>query len=315
MNHLGRALTEFSDPKIAVLFVYNCNPLATVPDQNRVRRGLEREDLFTVAFEQVMTDTAQYADLLLPATTFLEHYDIAKGYGAYHLHLVQPVIAPISEARPNHEVFRDLAVRLELVEPGGVEDDLGEAGALMDVASRLPEPFRPAILEGQAGAAPAGGRPVQLVDVQPKTADRRIHLHPKDVVARDGLYSYQPDPATSRHPLSLISPASEHTISSTLGELRPGIARLKIHPDDAHPRAIGDDDTVRVFNELGEVHCQASVTPAIRPGAVSLPKGLWARSTLNGATANALVPDSLTDIAGGACFNDARVQVELLARN
>ncbi len=94
MNHLGRALTEYDNPPISVLFVYNCNPLATVPDQNRVRRGLEREDLFTVVFEQVMTDTAPYADVLLPATTFLEHYDIAKGYGAYHLHLVQPVIAP-----------------------------------------------------------------------------------------------------------------------------------------------------------------------------------------------------------------------------
>ena len=119
----------------------------------------------------------------------------------------------------------------------------------------------------------------------------------------------------SGYPLSLISPASEHTISSTLGELRPGIARLKLHPEDAHARSIGEGDTVRVFNDLGEVDCEASVTPEIRPGTVSLPKGLWARSTFNGSTANALVPDTLTDIAGGACFNDARVQVELLARH
>src|SRR6185295_7831397 len=131
--------TEYRDPPVAVLFVYNCNPLATVPDQNRVRRGLEREDLFTVAFEQVMTDTAEYADLLLPATTFLEHYDIAKGYGAYHFQLVQPVIDAVGEARPNHEVFRALGERLGLREPAGADDDLGETGAVLEAAARLPE--------------------------------------------------------------------------------------------------------------------------------------------------------------------------------
>ncbi|MBP8273062.1 MAG: molybdopterin-dependent oxidoreductase, partial [Acidobacteria bacterium] len=98
MNHLGRALTDLNDPPVSLLFVYNCNPLATMPDQNRVRKGLEREDLFTVVFDQVMTDTAKYADLLLPATTFLEHYDIAKGYGAYHFQLVRPVIDAVGEA-------------------------------------------------------------------------------------------------------------------------------------------------------------------------------------------------------------------------
>jgi anaerobic selenocysteine-containing dehydrogenase len=315
MNHLGRALTEFETPPVSVLFVYNCNPLATAPDQNRVRRGLGREDLFTVVFDQVMTDTATHADVLLPATTFLEHYDVAKGYGAYHLHLVQPVIAPVGESRPNHEVFHALAVRLGLVAPGGIDDELGEAGAVMDLTGRLPDPLTPALLNGQPAPAPGDGRPVQFVDVFPKTPDGRVHLFPADLEARLGLYVYAADPATAAHPLSLISPASEHTISSTLGESRPGIARIKIHPDDAHPRSISDGDPVRVFNELGEVHCEASVTPEIRSGAVSLAKGLWARSTVNGATANALVPDSLTDIAGGACFNDARVQVELLARH
>jgi tetratricopeptide (TPR) repeat protein len=136
-------------------------------------------------------------------------------------------------------------------------------------------------------------------------------------LARDptSLYTYHAVPATTRYPLSLISPASEHTISSTLGELRPGVARLKMHPDDAHPRSITDGCSVRVFNDLGDVHCEASITPEICAGTVSLPKGLWARSTFNGATANALVPDTLSDIGGGACFNDARVEVQLLARH
>jgi anaerobic selenocysteine-containing dehydrogenase len=298
-----------------VLFVYNCNPLATVPNQNRVRAGLARDDLFTVVFEQVMTDTAEYADLVLPATTFLEQYDIAKGYGAYHLQLVQPVIAAAGEARSNHEVFRELGRRLDLQPADTVTDDLGEAGGLMELISKLPQPLVPALIEGKPAPAPADGRPIQFVDILPKTVDQRAHLYPAEVGATHGLYAYQPDPRTDRYPLSLISPASEHTISSTLGELRPGIARLKMHPTDAQPRMIGDGDAVRVFNGLGEVHCEVSITPEVREGTVSLAKGLWARSTFNGSTSNALVPDSLTDIAGGACFNDARVQVELFGRH
>lgn len=314
MNQLGRALTEFSDPPITVLFVYNCNPLATVPDQNRVRVGLAREDLFTVVFEQVYTDSTKYADLVLPATTFLEHYDVARGYGAYHFHLVQPVIAPVGEARPNHEVFRELGVRLGLAAPGE-GGEVGEAGGLLDLASRLPPALVPAVLDRRQPELVGDGRPVQFVDVMPNTADGRVHLFPAGIAPAEGLYAYRPDPATARYPLSLISPASERTVSSTLGELRPGVARLRIHPDDAHAREIGDGDAVRVFNDLGEVHCEATVTPEVRPGTVSLPKGLWARSTFNGATANALVPDTLTDLGGGACFNDARVQVELLGRH
>lgn len=301
MNQLGRALTEYDDPPVQVLFVYNCNPLATMPDQNRVRRGLEREDLFTVVFEQTMTDTAKYADVVLPATTFLEHYDLTRGYGAYHLHLVQPVIEPVGDARPNHEVFRELAVRLGLASPD--PDDPGETGALIDVMAALPETARDPLHRGEVALGPADGAPVQFVDVHPRTADGRVHL--------EGDYAFQPDPATDAYPLALISPASAHTISSTLAEFRPGIARLKVHPDDARARSIETDDAVRVFNALGEVWCHAEVTPEVRAGVVSLPKGLWARSTENGSTGNALVPDTLTDLGGGACFNDARVQVAL----
>jgi anaerobic selenocysteine-containing dehydrogenase len=312
MNHLGRALVEYRDPPVAVLFVYNCNPVATVPDQNLVKQGLLRDDLFTVVHEQIMTDTAAYADVILPATTFLEQYDIAKGYGAYHLHLVQPAIAPVGESRPNHDVFEELSVRLGQIPS---VTDLGETGGLMDLTARLPEGQASALLDGRRAAAPGGGSPVQFVDVFPRTPDRKVHLFPADLPSRGGLFAYAPDPATDLHPLSLISPASANTISSTLGELRPSIARLKIHPTDAVSRVISDGDPVRVFNQLGEVQCEANVTAEMRPGTVSLPKGLWARSTFNGATSNALVPDSLTDIAGGACFNDARVQVELLARH
>lgn len=311
MNQLGRALTTFTDPPIAVLFVYNCNPLATAPDQNAVRRGIERDDLFTIVHDQVMTDTARFADLVLPATTFLEHYDVAAGYGAYHLQLVQPAITPVGESRSNHELFGDLRARLGMTEP----DDLGEPGALMDAAARMPDAVSAVLMSGARPDPPGGGRPVQFVDVRPATPDGRIQLFPESLASSGPLYAYAPDPATAAYPLSLITPASEHTISSTLGECRPGIVKLKLHPDDARPRSIAEGDPVRVFNALGEVHCDVVISPEVRPGTVALPKGLWARSTYNGATANALVPDTITDIGGGACFNDARVQVELKGRH
>ena len=124
MNHLGRALLEYDDPPVEMLFVYNCNPLATMPDQNRVLEGLQRDDLFTVVYEQVFTDTAATPTSFLPATTFLENYDIAKGYGPISLQLVQPVIEPVGEARPNAEVFSELAERLGLGEAEEETDTL-----------------------------------------------------------------------------------------------------------------------------------------------------------------------------------------------
>jgi anaerobic selenocysteine-containing dehydrogenase len=311
MNHLGRALTEFKDPPVEMLFVYNCNPLATMPDQNRVLEGLKREDLFTVVYEQVVTDTARYADVLLPATTFLENYDIAKGYGPISLQLVKPVIEPTGEARANTEVFSELAARLGL---GEAEEEID---TLLRIASRLPPAVSAELMETGSASPPFGGAPIQFADVFPLTPDRKVDLFPAALheAAPAGLYGYQPDPGTERYPLALISPASEKSVSSTLAELRQRPAVLQMHPDDARARGLATDDPVRVFNDLGEVQCPIALNKDIRPGTVSLPKGLWRRSTYNGSTSNALVPDSLTDLGGGACFNDARVQVASLGRH
>jgi len=311
MNHLGRALTEYTDPRVEMLFVYNCNPLATMPDQNRVLKGLTRDDLFTVVYEQVFTDTARYADVLLPATTFLENYDIAKSYGPITLQLVRPVIEPVGEARANAEVFSDLAARLGIGEP---EE---ETDTLLRIAGRLPESLSVELLETGSVTPPFGGAPIQFVDVFPLTPDRKIDLFPAalDAGAPAGLYGYQPDPASDKYPLALISPASEKSVSSTLAELRQRVAVLQMHPADAQARGLATDDPVRVFNDRGEVQCPVALNPDIRPGTVSLPKGLWRKSTYNGSTSNALVPDSLTDLGGGACFNDARVQVASLGKH
>jgi anaerobic selenocysteine-containing dehydrogenase len=311
MNHLGRALTEYDDPPVKVLFVYNCNPAATVPDQRRILRGLEREDLFTVVFDQVMTDTALYADLVLPATTFLEAYDFSKGYGPISLDLGRPVVDAVGEARSNADVFGALCSRLGLLADGEPGDELDLMVHMLD---HLPDPIADPLRAGQMPAPPFGAAPVQFVDVFPNTIDRKVHLFPAALEAEAplGLYRFQPDPATERYPLALISPASERTISSTLGELPRPDVKLLMHPDDAAARGLAENDMVRIFNDLGEVHCPLTVAPAIRAGSVSLPKGIWRRSTRSNSTGTALVPDTLTDLAGGACFNDARVQVASL---
>ena len=313
MNHLGRALLEYDNPPVNVLFVYNCNPAATVPDQRRVLKGLERDDLFTVVFEQVMTDTALYADVILPNTTFLEGYDFAKAYGPLSIALANPVIDAVGEARSNADVFGELCSRLGFIDEG---DPSGELDLLVHVLDQLPGTIGTDLRNGDSPVPPFGSAPIQFVDVFPNTPDRKADLFPAalEATAPAGLYRYQPDPATDAYPLTLISPSSERTISSTLGELPRPDVKLTMHPDDAAARGLADNDLVRVFNELGEVHCTLSVLPTIRPGTVSLPKGLWRRSTRNGYTGTALVPDTLTDLGGGACFNDARVQVASLAR-
>jgi anaerobic selenocysteine-containing dehydrogenase len=304
MNHLGRALLEYDNPPVDMLFVYNCNPLATMPDQNRVLKGLQRSDLFTVVFDQVFTDTARYADVLLPATTFLENYDIS-------LQLVRPAIEPVGESRSNPEVFSDLGARLGI---GEAED---ETDTLLRIIGRIPPAVGAELMERGSAAPPHGGAPIQFIDVFPLTSDAKVHLCPAelDAEAPGGLYAYRPDPATGRYPLALISPASEKTVSSTMGELRERAAMLQMHPSDAAARGLAQDDPVRVFNDLGDVHVSVSLNPEMSAGTVSLPKGLWRKSTYNGSTANALAPDTLTDLGGGACFNDARVEVALLGRH
>ena len=312
MNHLGRALLDYNDPPVKVLFVYNCNPAVTVPNQSRVIKGLEHEDLFTVVFEQVMTDTALYADVVLPATTFLEGYDFARAYGPLSIDLGKPVIDAVGEARPNAEVFGELCARLGLLDE---HEPSGELDLLVRVLDALPPEIGGQLQSGARPVPPYGARPIQFVDVVPNTPDHKVDLFPAalDRDAPAGLYRYQADPATEAYPLALISPASDRTISSTLGELTRTDVKLLMNPADAAVRGLTDNDLVRVFNELGEVHCTLTVFPTIRQGTVSLPKGIWRRGTRNGVTGTALVPDTLTDIAGGACFNDARVQVASLA--
>jgi anaerobic selenocysteine-containing dehydrogenase len=325
MTQLGAILEGSLDhelhPPVKALYIYNCNPAATAPDQESVLRGLAREEIFTVVHEQVMTDTAVYADIVLPATTFLEHYDVRRGYGTYVIAGVRPAIAARGEARDNTEVFAALGramgwndVAFQRTTREWVEE------ISRGIEMRGAPPDAAALAEGGMHYYDfPGAAPVQFETVFPLTPDGKIHLTPealgdapyryKDAKSREFSPGGHP---SDEYPLALISPATSKMISSTMGEYNYPELRLTINPQDAAARGIADGATVRIFNELGEVVCRALVSDRIREGVVALPKGAWRKSSLNGKTATALCPATIDNVAGGACYNDARVEVSPL---
>lgn len=310
MSQISTALQTLADPKIECLFVYNCNPAVTAPDQRTLIEELRRDDLFVVVHDQVMTDTAALADVVLPATTFLEHRELRRGYGVMRMFDSAPVVAPVGEARSNNQLFGALLERLDLVRPG---DAMTDDAIVAQVFAAAPEGAAlKDQLAAQAIATPSSGaRPIPFVDVRPSTPDGKIHLVPEhlDRAAPGGLYTYHPDPRTEDFPLALISPSLATQISSTFGQLRSAPAALELSIHDAAARGIATGDAIRVWNLHGEVHCLAKVASEIRDGVVVLPKGLWRKHTANGFTANALIPPAIADLGGQAAFNDARVQV------
>ena len=310
MSELSRALAGVADPKIECLFVYNCNPVATAPDQRAVIEQLARDDLFVVVHDQVMTDTAQLADVVLPATAFLEHRDVRRGYGTMRLFDSPAVATPVGESRSNNQLFGALLGRFGLVRPGDAMTD-DELVAATFAASPHGAELRAQLDRDHIATPPGGAAPIPFVDVFPGTPDAKIHLVPPalDRAAPQGLYGYRADPGTDAYPLALISPALATQISSTFGQLRKAPAQLELSPADAAARGIRSGDPVRVWNAHGEVECLAKVAAELRDGVCLLAKGLWRRHTRNGYTANALIPADLADLGGQATYNDARVQV------
>jgi anaerobic selenocysteine-containing dehydrogenase len=309
MTQLGALLNGDLEPPIKALYVYNCNPAATVPDQNAVLQGLAQEDLFTVVHEQVMTDTAKYADVLLPAPTFLEQREIKKAYGSYVVGGVQPAIPARGEAKPNEEVFAALGRALGWRDQPFSWDT---AICLRKVAEALTLAGRPADADlFEAGESQSfdfpGPAPVQFQTVFPQTPDGKIHLTPAALGAEP--FRYQPV-AHEKFPLALVSSATSKMITSTLGEFNYPELRVTLNPQDAAARSIAEGNPVRVFNQLGEVVCRADLSDRLREGVVVIPKGAWRKSSRNGRTATALCPATISEVGGGACYNDARVEVE-----
>jgi anaerobic selenocysteine-containing dehydrogenase len=313
MSELGRALRELREPRVETLFVYNCNPAVTAPGQREVIEQLSREDLFVVVHEQVMTDTAMLADVVLPATAFLEHRELRRGYGTMRMFDSHAVATPPGEARSNNEVFGELLRRFGLVRDGDPMTDDALVAATF-AAAPAGARLAAALAEHDVATPPTlvdGRAPIGFVDIFPGTPDRKIHLVAAELdLEAGGLYRFRPDPGTPEYPLALISPALATQISSTFGQLRKAPAQLEISRADADARGIRDNDPIRVFNAQGEVRCRAKVSVDLRDGVCAMPKGLWRKHTRNGLTANALIPQSFADLGGQAAYNDARVQVE-----
>ena len=310
MSQLGRLLDGDLDPPIKALFVYNANPAATVPDQRQVLRGLAREDLFTVVHDQVMTDTARLADIVLPAVTFLEGHDLRAGYGNYMLGGIVPVVEPAGEAISNMRLFSRLGRAMGFDDAAfRLSDDelLRRATAAVTLPGAETDVDRVAA-GGQQTYGFDGAPPVQMKTSPPLTADGRIHLTPP--VLGDAPYRWLPP--DDDWPLALVSPAGARLTNSTFGESNLRTLAITLHPDDAAGRGLAAGDRVRVRNQRGEVHCLLETSDALRPGVAAMPKGAWARSSINGLTATALCPDDGQVVGGAACFNDARVEVEAI---
>jgi anaerobic selenocysteine-containing dehydrogenase len=303
-------------PPIKALFVYNHNPLVVHPDQNRMRRGLSREDLFVVGCDVVMTDSLAYADVVLPASSHFEYDDLYAAYGQHWLQRAEPVIRPQHQSLPNTEIFRRLAARFGFTDPifrasdAQLMDDAmdGTDPRLGGVApSRLPT--------DRATAMTVGGEPAILFrNVFPKTASGKVELASEYLETKYGsrLPTYRA--YETRFPLTLITPASDERITSTFGGLKAGDVTppLEMHPEDARARGLAAGVMVRVWNELGEVHLPLRITEDIRPGVLCSLKGAWMKTSDNGQTVSALAPGHHADICGGACYNDCRVEVAAL---
>jgi anaerobic selenocysteine-containing dehydrogenase len=312
---VGRHLTDPGlAPPLKAIFVYNHNPLVVHPDQNRMRRGLAREDLFIVGCDVVMTDTLAYADVVLPACSHFEHADIFAAYGQHWLQRADPVIRPQGEALPNTEIFRRLAARFGFTEPAFKASDAELMDDAFDLDDRRLGGVRPSALPlDRALPMRFDGADANLfANVLPKTASGKVELASPYLEQRFGARLPDYRPYRTPYPLILITPASDQRTTSTFGGVRGNEATppLEIHPADARVRGLRDGMRVRVHNELGEVHLPVRITDAVPPGVVCSLKGAWMKTSDNGQTVSALAPTHHADIAGGACYNDTRVEVE-----
>ncbi len=316
---VGRHLTDATlAPPIKALFIYNHNPLVVHPDQNRLRRGLEREDLFVVGSDVVMTDSLAYADVVLPACSHFEHADLFAAYGTHWLQRADRVIPPQGEALPNTEIFRRLAARFGFDDPAFRASDAELMNDALDGADPRMGGKRPSAIpldRATPMTVDGGGEDAVLFkNVFPKTKSGKVELASPYLEGKYGARLPSWRPVASSYPLTLISPASDQRITSTFGGLHvsDGPPPLEMHPDDARPRGLRDGMRVRVWNDLGEVRLPLRVTEVIPRGVVCTLKGAWMATSDNGQTISALCPADHADISEGACYNDARVEVAAL---
>jgi anaerobic selenocysteine-containing dehydrogenase len=313
MSRLGHALTELSGPRVMSLYVYSSNPAAVAPDQNAVLAGLAREDLFTVVHERFPTDTARWADVLLPATSSLEHPDIYRSYGHYAIQRARPVIPPVGQSKPNWEVSRLLAAAM------GLSDPLFRLTAddLIDRLLAAPAPLR----EGLDRGALEEGRPVKLrlppdAKLRFQTPSGRIEiLNPRLEHPLPRALPTHAAHDAARYPLRLMTAPSLYGLNSSFmterDDLRAmaGEMSLRMSPRDASARGLRHGELVEAANDLGRVLFRLEVTDEVPAGVVVAPGVRRREDARGGCTTNALTSQRLTDEGGGSTFYDNAVEV------
>jgi anaerobic selenocysteine-containing dehydrogenase len=327
MVQLGRALTELNDPPIKALVVYNSNPAAVCPEQRLVTRGLSRPDLFTIVHEQFLTDTTDYADIVLPATTFFEHKDLVRAYGHYYLQVSHQAMDPLGECKSNVDFFRELALRM------GFEDECFRepVDALIDAALA-------------SGSPPLAGINRQRLEQDPHvrlnlngdgngshwlpfakgfpTPNGKARLYDGELIAlgMDPVAAFVPpeesrhQAAAKRYPLELLARKADNFLNSTFvnhpsHQKMEREHKLEMAVSDAQRRGIADGDRVRIFNQRGEIFLRALVDGSVAAGVVGARLG-WAKLSEGGRNINLLTSDRLTDLGGGATFYSTLVEVE-----
>ncbi len=333
MSELGKALNQLENPPVKGMFVYNSNPAVVAPNNPDVLRGFLRPDLFTVVHEQFFTDTARYADIILPATTFLEHKELNKAYGHTYLQISDQAIEPLGECRSNTEVFRALAQRMGFTEECFQEDVDQMIDQLLTIPEGVPngwEKWMQGITrerlerEGHVRLNLGEGPFLPFAQGGFATASGKAELYSENLkkMGLDPVVSFVP-PQESRHsakagtfPLELLGRKADNFLNSSFTNI-PSIQKmeqpelLEIHTQDAERRGIREGDWVRVFNDRGEVRLKAHVNGAVQPGVVAARLNA-ARFTPDGKSINSLTSEALTDIGGGATFYSCLVDVEAI---
>jgi anaerobic selenocysteine-containing dehydrogenase len=317
MSRLGEALTETNDPPVHALLVYNSNPAVIAPDQSKVVKGLLRDDLFTVVLEQLPTDTADYADIVLPVTTFLEHTDIYRSYGHYYLQLARPALAPPGETKTNVEIFRLLAKRMGFADScfDDSEDDM--LRSLLQTDSPF---FRGITLEQldhrrsiELNLATSGKPYLPFENGGFRTPSRKFEFGSESLDYTAPAESrYGDAQLVSRFPLELISGKNDDSMNSTFGHRSQADCQtslLSIHPEDAARRGITQGMQVKVFNQRGACFFQAQINDDVPLGVLRGRSLRWPKRAPGGFGMNHLTGDRLTDIGGGPTFFSCLVDV------
>ena len=326
MSRIGNALlqpaSESVGPQIKALVVYNSNPVAVAPQSGEVVQGFAREDLFTVVLEHFQTDTADYADYILPATTQLEHWDIHASYGHTDILLNRPAIAPMGECKTNTDIFRALAKRMGFTEPCFSEDDetlcRTAFAATQDMDALFAQGFTH--LKSANGQALPDAPFAEGAFPSPSGKCEFFSQRLADM-GQDGLpdyiANYEIPQTNAEFPLAMISPPARNFLNSSfvnLQSLRDIETEpvLEMHPEDAQMRGIQEGDVIRVFNQRGTYHCKARLNNRARPGVVNGLGIWWRKLGLNGTNVNELTSQNLTDIGRAPVFYDCCVEVAVL---